>query len=99
MLTIGRSGAFMARNERAVAAASFVAGFVFDLLLVGRIDSLHLIAQQTVYLTVITLVLLQMLREEGAPPPEPEQMSRLRRLYFDYRSALVHFLLGTLLNM
>ena len=48
--------------------AFFVAGFVFDMLVLGRIDSWHVIGQQTVYLAVITLLLVQMFCEEATPP-------------------------------
>src|SRR5882672_5619304 len=49
-------------------AAFFVAGFVFDMLLLGRVDSWHVIGQQIVYLALLTVLLVSMLREEGAPP-------------------------------
>jgi Protein of unknown function (DUF2914) len=79
--------------------AFFVAGFVFDMLVLGRVDSLHVIGQQIFYLVAITLLLVQMFREEGAPLPEPASASRLGRWYFKYRPAAVNFLLGTLLNV
>jgi Protein of unknown function (DUF2914) len=79
--------------------AFFVAGFVFDMLMLGRVDSWHVIGQQSVYLVVVTLLLVQMLREEGTPSPEPANVSRLRRWYLKYRPAAVNFLLGTLLNV
>jgi hypothetical protein len=86
-------------NERAVAAAFFAAGFVFDMLTAGRIDSWATIGQQAVYLAVIMAVLLQMFREQGLPAPEPAGMTRLRRWTYEYRGAAVHFLLGALLNL
>jgi len=79
--------------------AFFIGGFVFDMLLLGRIDSWHVIGQQIAYLTVITVLLVQMLGEEGAPPPEPAEASRIRRRYVKYRPAAVNFFLGTLLNV
>src|SRR3990170_3621038 len=80
-----------AQNERAVALAFFAAGFVFDILTVGRIDSWWTIAQQAVYLGVIGFALAQMLLEEAAPPREG--------WWFRWRGAVVHFLLGALLNL
>lgn len=80
-----------AQNERAVALAFFAAGFVFDILTVGRIDAWLTIAQQAAYLAVIGFALTQMLLEEGAPPREG--------WWFRWRSAVVHFLLGALLNL
>jgi len=77
--------------------AFFVAGFVFDMVMLGRIDSWHVIGQQVVYLAVIALLLARMLREEGAPPPVAA--TRLASWYFKYRGAAVNFCLGTLLNV
>ena len=79
------------QSERAVALAFFAAGFVFDILTVGRIDAWLTIAQQAAYLAVIGFALTQMLLEEGAPPREG--------WWFRWRSAVVHFLLGALLNL
>jgi hypothetical protein len=79
--------------------AFFIAGFVFDMLLLGRIDSWHVIGQQIAYLSAITVLLVQLFGDEAAPPPEPASLSRVRRLYLKYRPAAVNFLLGTLLNV
>jgi hypothetical protein len=81
--------AFAAENERGVAVAFFAGGFGVDLVTLGRIDSWLMIAQQVVYLTVITLVLTHMLLE---PPGTPFKYAR-------QRTALVHFLLGALLSL
>jgi hypothetical protein len=80
-------------------AAFFAAGFVFDMLLLGRVDSWHVIGQQIVYLAVLTVLLVSMLREEGTPPPDLQTLPRAKRWYFKYRPAAVNFLLGTLLNV
>jgi hypothetical protein len=77
--------------------AFFVAGFVFDMVMLGRIDSWHVIGQQVVYLAVIAFLLASMLREEGAPPLEAP--TRIARWYLKYRGAAVNFCLGTLLNV
>ena len=71
-------------------AAFFAFGFVFDMLTTGRIDSWITIGQQALYLAVVTAVLLQMFIEQGVPPP---------RWYLEYRSPLVHFLMGSLLSL
>jgi hypothetical protein len=86
-------------NERGIAVAFFAAGFVFDMLTLGRIDSWLMIGQQAVYLTMIVLVLTQMLFEQAGPPPDPDQMAGVKRWYFRYRMAMVHFVLGALLNL
>jgi hypothetical protein len=80
-------------------AAFFVAGFVFDMLLLGRVDAWHVIGQQIAYLAVLTVLLLSMIRDEGAPPQELQTLPRAKRWYFKYRAAAVNFLLGTLLNV
>ena len=43
-------------------------------------------------------ILLHMFLEQDAPPPEPAG-SALRKWYYEYRSPLVHFLMGALLNL
>jgi len=90
---------YYSRNESAVAAAFFAAGFVFDMLTVGRIDSWATIGQQALYLVVVMTVLLQMFFEQGGPPPDPSGRFVLTRWYYEYRSAIVHFLMGALLNL
>ena len=89
---------YYGRNEGRVAAAFFIAGFIFDMLTVGRVDSWATIGQQAVYLAVITTALLQMLVEHGEPPRQPPAFV-LTRWYYEYRNALVHFLMGALLNL
>ena len=87
------------RNEAAIGAGFFVAGFVFDIAAVGRIDSWHVIVQQAVYLALATAILLQLLKEEGTVSTPPEGAGRMKRWYLEYRLPIVSFLLGTLLNM
>jgi hypothetical protein len=88
---------YYSRNEGRVAAAFFVAGFIFDMVTTGRIDSWLTIGQQALYLVLITVVLTQLFLEQGTPPPAPA--GRVKRLYYEYRSPIVHFLLGALLNL
>jgi hypothetical protein len=100
--------AYALRNERNLSIAFFVAGFLFDIVTLGRIDSWLTIGQQTVYLLLITLVLTQMLlaegegreagREAGKPAPELAGAPRLKRWYYEYRVPAIHFLLGALLS-
>ena len=93
-----RLKSYYARNEGRMAAAFFAAGFVFDMLTVGRIDSWAVIGQQALYLAVIMAVLLQMFAEQDQPPRTPGG-SAVVRWYFEYRTALIHFLMGALLNI
>jgi hypothetical protein len=80
-----------------MSALFFAGGFIFDSLAVGRVDSWHMIAQQTVYLAIVIAVLTQMFfvpdgpGHEGLPP--------IRRYYYRYRIAILSFFLGTLLNL
>src|SRR5512146_1048526 len=87
------------RNERKVAIASFSGGFILDALTVDRVDSWRVIGQQIGYLAVIMVALAQMFLEEGRPLRELDKMYVLKRWYFNYRTALVSFFLGTLLNL
>jgi len=89
---------YYGRNEGRVAAVFFAAGFVFDMLTVGRIDSWAVIGQQAVYLAVIMAVLLQMFTEQDQPARSPSSFA-LTRWYYEYRTALIHFLMGALLNI
>ena len=87
------------RNEHAIEIAAFIGGFLFDIVTLDRIDSWFTIGQQAVYLVLIAVILLQMFFAEGKAPPELDRMSTIRRWYYEYRIALVHFLLGTLLSL
>jgi hypothetical protein len=97
--TLPRLKLYYERNERKIAIASFVGGFVFDILMADRIDSWRTIGQQMLYLAVITLALMQMFFEEARPPREVENLFVVKRWYYRYRTAIVHFFLGTLLNL
>ncbi len=70
---------------------------MFDTVAVGRVDSWHMIAQQIVYLAIVTAVLTQMF----FVPDEPaaEGLSPVKRFYYRHRVALLSFFLGTLLNV
>lgn len=104
--TLRRLRLYAARNERRLAVSFFVAGFLFDIVTLGRIDSGLTIAQQALYLVAITVVLAQMLRADGravaagagVPAPDPAANSRLKRWYLEYRNPAIHFLLGALLS-
>ena len=90
---------YLQAHERRVAVTFFIVGFIFDILTTGRIDSWLTIGQQLVYLALVTFALTQMLLERGAPPRDLAVMGRLKRWYFEYRNAALHFLLGALLSL
>jgi hypothetical protein len=70
---------------------------MFDTVAVGRVDSWHVIAQQALYLAMVTAVLTQMF----FVPDEPalEGLPPVRRFYYRHRLAILSFFLGTLLNL
>ena len=70
---------------------------MFDTVAVGRVDSWHMIAQQIVYLAIVTAVLTQMFFVPDEPAPE--SLSPVKRFYYRHRIALLSFFLGTLLNV
>jgi hypothetical protein len=98
--TLQRLKLYAARNERRLALSFFVAGFLFDIVTLGRIDSWLTIGQQAVYLIVVTTVLMQMLVGQTAATAAPgvAAPSRMRRWYYEYRNPAIHFLLGALLS-
>jgi hypothetical protein len=96
--TLQRLRLYAARNERRLAVTFFIAGFLFDILTLGRIDAGLTIGQQAVYLALVTVVLIQMLRSEQRPAPDLGAAPRLKRWYFEYRNPAIHFLLGALLS-
>jgi hypothetical protein len=85
------------RNEERFNIAFFIGGFIFDILMMGRIDSWETIGQQIVYLVLIFAVLMHMFFETRVP--RLEKLGRVKRFYFEYRLAIVHFFFGSLLNM
>ncbi len=86
-------------NERRVDIAAFVGGFLFDIVTLDRTDSWLVIGQQLLYLAVITTALLQMFFEEGKAPPDFGKMFAVKRWYYQYRTTIVHFFLGSLLSL
>jgi len=94
---LGRLKLYYAQHEGRVAALFFASGFVFDTVAVGRPDSWHLVAQQALYLAVVTAVLTQMFLVPGEPALEG--LSAVKRFYYRYRLAMLSFFLGTLLNL
>lgn len=87
------------QNENKIAVGFFIGGFIFDIIMLDRIDSMFMIGQQIIYLVVILAALIQMFFEETRPAPEFEKMFVLKRWYYDYRTAIVHFFFGSLLNL
>jgi len=94
--TAGPWRLYYERHERAIALSAFVAGFVFDVATLPSVDSWLAIAQQSLYILVIAAILVHMLLEQAADaPPAAAAAGWYRR----YRSVVVHFLFGSLLNI
>jgi len=90
---------YFEQHEREVAVVFFTGGFGFDILTAGSIDSWLTIGQQALYLLAVSAVLVHMFLEQGAPPPELARLPVPMRWYYEYRSALIHFALGALMNL
>jgi len=82
------------KHQRWVPAGFFVLGFMFDTLMLRRIDELMTLLQQALYILIsaalIGLELVESVREVNPPP--------VLRKVWRYRDDLLHFMLGTLLN-
>jgi hypothetical protein len=73
----------------------FIVGYLFDAMVVERIDTPIQVAQIVVYtLALAGLILLRTLREHGAWTPGPRAEKAWK-----YREFATQFLLGTLLNL
>ncbi len=96
---LNRLKLYYEKNERKVAVWSFVGGFLFDIVTLDRIDSWFTIGQQVVYIVVIGIALMQMFFQEGRPERDVAGMGSIKRAYFEYRNAIVHFILGSLLSL
>lgn len=73
----------------------FICGFIFDALLVTEIDHLFSLIQQAVYLFIVAFILHHEILyrlHKWRPHGFVEKM-------WNYRNLLLHFLLGTLLNI
>ena len=86
--------ALYSKYERWVPITFFILGFLFDCVMLTRIDEPAVIIQQAVYLIISGLLIGVDLVAESRPLEPP----RLLKWIWRYREALLHFLLGTLLN-
>ncbi|MFH1724390.1 MAG: DUF2914 domain-containing protein [Elusimicrobiota bacterium] len=90
-----RAKRFYQEHEPACTAGFFIAGFLFDTLAVGRIDRLHNIIHQAIYLLLCALFISLELRERYAGFSPPRRLAGAWR----YHKGATHFMLGTLLNI
>jgi hypothetical protein len=91
---IGRIKEFRGRHARLESVLFFVGGFLFDAVMLNRIDEPSMLIQQGAYLLLsgAILALTQRYEHTGAEPP------KLLRKVWRYADHLIHFMLGTLLN-
>ena len=90
-----RAKAFYRDHEPACTAGLFITGFLFDTLVVGRIDKLHNILHQASYLALCAWFTGLELRERHGSFIPPERLKTAWR----YHAGATHFMLGTLLNI
>jgi hypothetical protein len=74
--------------------AFFAAGFIFDAVMVRRIDETPVLLQQGIYLGLSGLLLATLVAWRHRPPELPWMLRWLPR----WAAPLLHFMLGTLLN-
>jgi hypothetical protein len=82
------------KHERWVPVVFFLLGFLFDVAMLRRIDEIKVILQQAVYLFVAAVLIGVDLVEETHKVEVPTWILKI----WNYREAVLHFLLGTLLN-
>lgn len=75
-------------------AAFFVAGFLFDIITLSRIDDWLSIAQQGIYLFVLITILKYKTLQEGGVWTPSEKAKR----WWVYNNEALHFILGSLLS-
>ncbi len=74
----------------------FIAGFVFDLFTLGRIDESFNLIQQSLYMGVLLFLLYYRIRKENEdPPPHYPKIDK----YLEYHKEIFHFLTGSLLSV
>jgi hypothetical protein len=82
------------RHQRWIPIAGFIFGFLFDTVMLRRIDELATLLQQAIYLVVAAVLITVELKELTQPIVVPSILTR----FWKYREFLLHFMLGTLLN-
>jgi hypothetical protein len=91
---LGRLRAFKGRNDGLVMSLFFVGGFLFDAVMLSRIDEPPMLIQQGLYLLVCGALLAG---TEWVELRKVEPPGWLRKPWH-YAEHVLHFMLGTLLN-
>lgn len=80
-------------------AAFFLAGFLFDIVTLDRIDSTFSLVQQSVYLVLMWVILIHIFLTQIQVPIEGmAPASGVKGLYQKYRTEILHFIFGSLLS-
>jgi hypothetical protein len=87
-----------ARHKRWVPMIFFGLGFVFDALMLTRIDEFRTLVQQAVYVALSGLLIGVELASETRAIHTTSSVPPIFNKIWKYREAFLHFLLGTLLN-
>lgn len=86
---------FQKKHETRLDILFFIAGFIFDAFMVSEVDEPIALFQQAAYLFIIAVLLhFEILFRTLKWRPEGFTLK-----YWGYRNLLIHFLLGTLLNI
>lgn len=83
------------RNEVRFSIAFFVAGFLFDIITLSEVDDWFSILQQFLYLAIIGGFLFLETKHSQAEWTPHKSLQKI----WEYRSLVVHFLLGSLLSV
>lgn len=89
-----RAKSLYSKYEKYLPAAFFIGGFLFDIVTLGRIDSLATMVQQAAYLLFISIQLLQLHYEISLERP----LGPRWKFYSEWRIPILHFIFGSLLS-
>lgn len=90
-----RALAYYDKNEMRVNLSFFLGGFVFDVITLSSIDDLFSVTQQVTYLLVVGFLLVSEFLVTAQKWSVPNWLAKP----WEYRSAIVHFILGSLLSI
>lgn len=86
---------FVHRHKKWEPLVFFVGGFTFDALLLHRIDDPLMLVHQALYLSLSAFLIAWDLLTEAGKASVPKGLNKV----WKYREGVLHFLLGTLLNV
>lgn len=87
--------AFSHKHKKWEPLVFFTAGFIFDAFLLHRIDDPLMLTHQFIYLCLAAFIISWDLLREGTEISGPKWIAKA----WSYREGILHFLLGTLLNV